>query len=186
MRHRYTSLAAALLVCAALLPACKKKNVKDQTPTEEALARADFKAPQENSGQEVAEGDLRDAILALRRVHFGFDSAELTDDSRNALKEAASKLADKNLVHLYVEGHADQAGETEYNMTLGEKRAKAVSGYLEKLGVGGDRLHIVSYGEEVPLKEGGTKAALAANRRVDFKLMRGDLELVLEESAVID
>lgn len=178
------NVAVSLLLCVVVLPACKKKNVKDDQPTEEITAPADFKEP-DSSGQEVAEGDLRDAILALRRVHFGFDSAELTEDSRTALTEAAGKLADKSAVHLYVEGHADSAGETEYNMTLGEKRAKAVSEYLEKLGVGGDRLHIVSYGEEVPLKEGGSKEALAANRRVDFKLMRGEIELVLEESAVV-
>lgn len=178
-----------LLALSALLSltACKKKNVKaDTLPTEEtATVVEDTSAQNDAASTEVAEGDLRDAMLALQRVHFGFDSAELTPASREALTEAAQKLANHANVHLYVEGHADAAGETEYNMTLGEKRAKAVSAYLEKLGVVAERLHIVSYGEEVPLKQGATKDAMAANRRVDFKLMRGEIELVLEDSAPI-
>ena len=186
MKMRNRRLAITLLLVALALPACKKKNVADAQPTEPVVSTVGMEEEPEGTGSEVATGDLRDAMLALQRVHFGFDSSELTDVSRTALNEAAAKLADKTEVHLYVEGHADQAGETEYNMTLGEKRAKAVSTYLEQLGVGGERLHILSYGKEVPLREGGTAAAMAENRRVDFKVMRGDIELVLEAGKTID
>ncbi len=178
-----------LLVCLILATVslgtvgCKKKIVKDPELSEQEGAQED---PEEAArAKEKADADMRDALLALQRVHFAFDSSELNEDSRTALGEAAQKLIPRIKVHLYVEGHADAAGETEYNLTLGEKRAKAVSGYLEKMGVAADRLHIVSYGEEVPLKGGESADAMAANRRVDFKLMRGDVELVLEDSAPI-
>lgn len=182
MKLNRKGLALALLLAAVSITGCKKKNVTDTAPVEQQMATTDGDSEEAKTDSELAEGDVRDAMLALQRVHFGFDSADLTEDSRSALSEAGQKLADKAAVHLYVEGHADAAGETEYNMTLGEKRAKAVSEYLEKLGVAAERLHIVSYGEEVPLKQGATKESMAANRRVDFKLMRGDIELVLEES----
>lgn len=184
--HRPHKIFVVCVLAATIaLVGCKKKNVQDQMPTEQNGA-ADLMEPDQNAGTEVAKGDVRDAMLALQRVHFGFDSAELSEDSRSALGEAAHKLSDKAAVHLYVEGHADSAGETEYNLTLGEKRAKAVAEYLENLGVAADRLHIVSYGEEVPLKQGTSKDAMAANRRVDFKLMRGEIELVLEDSPTIE
>lgn len=169
------------LVCAGGL-GCKKKK-PDEKPTE-PIGKMELRRP-EASGTEKAEGDVRDAMLALQRVHFGFDSADLTDPSRNALEEAATKLKGKEEVHLYVEGHADQAGETEYNMTLGERRAKAVSDYLSTLGIDKDRLHIVSYGEEKPLASGADAKAMAKNRRVDFRVMRGEIELVLEESDTV-
>ena len=181
MIRRSITLTSLLVVFSLAMMGCKKKTVADQQPTEQ-MQPAGLLEP----ATEPAEGEIREAMLALQRVHFGFDSADLNDDSRNALTEAAQKLADKVAVHLYVEGHADKAGETEYNLTLGEKRAKAVSNYLEKLGVTGDRLHIVSYGEEKPLTDGGGRAEMAKNRRVDFKLMRGEIELTLEDSKTIE
>ena len=181
---RTTVLALSIIMACAFGTGCKKKNVSDSMPTEGSGGAG--KLLDASAGTELATGDIRDAILALRRVHFAFDSFDLTEDSRAALTEAGTKLADKSDVHLYVEGHADSAGETEYNLTLGEKRAKAVSAYLTKLGVAAQRLHIVSYGEEVPLRDGETKAAMAANRRVDFKLMRGEIELVVEQGAPVE
>lgn len=163
---------------------CKKAKKDDPQPTEQSEARLLEPKP-EDADTEVAEGDVRDAMLALQRVHFGFDSADLNEDSRNALTEAAKKLADKAKVHLYVEGHADETGETEYNLQLGERRAKTVRDFLSRSGVGAERLHIVSFGEEKPLAEGSGSEALAENRRVDFRLMRGDVELVLEASKPI-
>ena len=180
-RTRTLAICLGLAVCLASV-GCKKA-VKDKAPTEETFTEPTAEEPEART--EVADADLRAAILALQRVHFGFDSSDLTEDSRNALTEAAEKLAPQAAVHLYVEGHADSAGETEYNLTLGEKRAKAVAEYLKKMGVAGERLHVVSYGEEVPLRKGESSDAMAANRRVDFKLMRGEIELVLEDATPI-
>lgn len=175
---------AVVVVLAASVSSvgCSAEKKADTPPTEQVVAsQAEGSAPKP-SGTEEADADARDALLALQRVHFGFDKAELSEDSRQALTEAAAKLKDRAKVHLYVDGHADEMGTTEYNLQLGEKRAKAVSDFLQRSGIAADRLHIVSFGEEQPLAEGSDRAALAANRRVDFRLMRGDIELVLEDS----
>jgi peptidoglycan-associated lipoprotein len=187
MSNTIRTLALILAIAAAGAVGCKKKQqVADDQPTEQTPpTKLAEPADKEEGETEPAEGDVRDAILALRRVHFGFDSADLNTDSRAALDEAADKLKDEVEVHLYVQGHADHAGETEYNMTLGERRAKAVSDYLADLGVNRDRLHIVSYGEEKPLAQGETSQAMAKNRRVDFRVMRGEIELVVEEGATV-
>lgn len=173
---------ALAILAAGLIPftGCSKKQVKkdEQVATTTQVASADADA----DGEEVAEGDVRDAILALQRVHFALDSSDLNEPSQQALTEAAAKLKNQQEVHLYVEGHADAQGETEYNLQLGEKRAKVVQEYLSRLGVAPERLHVVSYGEEKPLAAADTSAAYARNRRVDFRLMKGDVEMVLEPS----
>lgn len=128
---------------------------------------------------------LEDALISLRRVHFAYDSAELTLASRDALVDARHKLGDNPSVQLFVEGHADERGATEYNIGLGEERATVVANYLGALGVAADRLHIVSYGEERPLVEGQTDEAFAKNRRVDFRIMQGGLEVVTEETQTV-
>lgn len=178
MRFLLVTLTATLL-CVG----CAKKQV---TKPDTAEASATLLEPAEQSGTEEADPELREAILALRRVHFALDSAELNEASQAALKEAAAKLAPRETVHLYVEGHADEQGQTEYNLTLAEKRAKVVQEYLSRLGVQPERLHVVSYGEEKPLKQGSTPDAYAANRRVDFRLMKGDIEIVVEETPTVD
>ena len=136
-------------------------------------------------GDAYEREQLKEALISLRRVHFGYDSAELTLESRNALVAARMKLGDNPNVNLFVEGHADERGSTEYNIGLGEKRAVAVTNYLASLGVDRGRLHVVSYGEERPLVEASTEEAWAKNRRVDFRIMQGDIEIVVRESDTV-
>ncbi len=71
---------------------------------------------------------------------------------------------------LLVEGHCDERGTNEYNLALGERRALSVRRYLVALGIGSDRLHTLSYGEEKPLDPGHTEESWAKNRRAEFKV----------------
>lgn len=128
---------------------------------------------------------LEEALITLRRVHFAYDSVELTPDSRDALVTAREKLGNNPSVRLFVEGHADERGTTEYNIGLGERRANVVADYLAALGVSTDRLHVVSYGEERPLVDAPNEAAWAKNRRVDFRIMQGEFEIVVEEGRTV-
>ena len=169
------------------LPGCgSKSKAKPKDPTS---ARLDAEKPAAdtdgNPKTEPAEGELREALITLRRVHFQLDSTELTEESRAALSEAGPKLARHPDVHLSVDGHADERGTEEYNVALGERRARVVSEYLVRLGVAQDNLHIVSFGEGQPLVNQSDSVALAKNRRVDFRLMRGDIQLVVEESSLV-
>jgi peptidoglycan-associated lipoprotein len=67
-----------------------------------------------------------------------------------------------------LEGHCDERGSDEYNLALGENRAKAALNYLVALGVPPEQLSIISYGKEKPLDNGHTEEAWAKNRRVEF------------------
>ena len=69
-----------------------------------------------------------------------------------------------------IEGHADERGTSEYNLALGERRAAAVRSYLVSLGIGGDRLTTLSYGEEFPFDAGHNESAWAKNRRAYFQI----------------
>jgi peptidoglycan-associated lipoprotein len=184
---RVFTVLAALAIC---LPACgSKPKAQAKTPTSSRLDADRGQTPSGNQGgerTEVAQGELRDVLLTLRRVHFALDSDQLTEDSRAALAEAGPKLARHPDVHLYVDGHADQRGTEEYNVALGERRAQIVADYLVRLGVTKDQLHTVSFGEGQPLVQQETDEAMAKNRRVDFRLMRGDIRLVVEEGPVLD
>jgi len=135
---------------------------------------------------EPATGELRDALIMLHRIHFGYDSAAILADSRAALSEAAGPLRDHPDVHLYVDGHADERGPSAYNLSLGERRARAVVDGLAKLGVARERLHIVSYGEGSPLVQGHGPVAFASNRRAEFRLFRGDVRIDVEDGVLYD
>lgn len=140
---------------------------------------------QKRSGTQEATGDLRDALISLQKVHFALDSSELPKESRDALAAAAPKLI-KHGVELHVDGHTDTRGTEEYNAALGEKRANAVVSYLTSLGVDSGKLHAHSWGEEKLAAMGGETKSHAANRRVEFRMMQGDVQLVLGEGTMLD
>lgn len=142
-------------------------------------------APEQRSKFQTADGDLRDALISLEKVHFALNSADLTQESRDGLAEAAPKLI-KHGVELHVDGHTDTRGTEEYNAALGEKRANAVVDYLKSLGVEETKLHSHSWGEEKLAAMGGETDSHAANRRVEFRMMQGDVQLVLEEGTKLD
>jgi peptidoglycan-associated lipoprotein len=174
-----------------LITACGSSKPDVKTPPPSAATESPVEQPAPTVAKkaapvERAEGELREVLITLQRVHFGYDSAQLSEDSRAALAEAAEKLNRQEGVHLYVDGHADQRGTGEYNIALGERRANTVSDYLKHMGVAADRLHIVSFGKEKPITERSDKVGLAKNRRVDFRLMRGEVRLVLEEGTLLD
>lgn len=112
----------------------------------------------EKAGLEAAE----------RVVRFDFDSAELSAESRDRLRRHATFMAADKGVQARLEGHTDERGTQEYNMALGERRARAVSVYLQSLGVSEDRLDLISYGETKPVADGEDEAAWAENRRVEI------------------
>jgi peptidoglycan-associated lipoprotein len=72
-------------------------------------------------------------------------------------------------VNVTIEGHCDERGSDEYNLALGERRAKAVKSYLAALGIAPDRLSTISYGEEMPATVGRDESAWSKNRRAEFK-----------------
>ena len=108
----------------------------------------------------------------LADVRFELDSAALTDEARATLEKHALWLQGRRDVRVTVEGHCDERGTIDYNLALGEQRARATRDYLVSLGVAAERLRVVSYGKERPLDPGTGEAAWARNRRAHFAVSR--------------
>ena len=108
-------------------------------------------------------------IPELERIFFEYDRYTLSEAARTTLSRNAAYIKNHPELRIIVEGHCDQRGSDEYNLALGEKRAQAVAAYLSTLGVASSRMRVISYGEEIPLDRSGTEAAMAKNRRAEFK-----------------
>ncbi|MBL4830456.1 MAG: peptidoglycan-associated lipoprotein Pal [Aliivibrio sp.] len=108
---------------------------------------------------------LEDALRQEQTIYFAFDNTTISSDYEEMLAAHAAFLSADSSLKVTVEGHADERGTPEYNIALGERRATAVSKYLETLGVQADQISIVSYGEEKPLVMGQSSDAYAKNRR---------------------
>ena len=106
------------------------------------------------------------------RIYFNFDSFELSAEARTVLQKKAELLNGHPELKLLIEGHCDQRGTEEYNIALGERRAKAAYEFLILLGVDSTRLQIISFGEEYPADMSNTEAAWAKNRRDEFKIRK--------------
>lgn len=106
----------------------------------------------------------------LGPVYFVFDSAELSSEGQQSLKSMAAYLKQRPDAAIVLEGHADERGTEEYNLSLGQRRADVMKTFLERLGVKKSQLRSVSYGELKPAVAGGDEDAFAQNRRGEVKL----------------
>ena len=101
-------------------------------------------------------------------VLFEFDSASLTAEAQEILREKAEWLRDNPGARVIIEGHCDERGTNEYNLALGDRRAYSSKAFLTDLGIDDTRLTTISYGEERPIASGSTEEAWAQNRRAHF------------------
>jgi peptidoglycan-associated lipoprotein len=108
----------------------------------------------------------------LADVLFDYDSYALSEGAKATLEKHAVWLQSHRDVKVTVEGHCDERGTVEYNLALGDKRARAAHDYLVSLGVAADRLNAISLGKERPLDPGHDEAAWAKNRRAHFVVTR--------------
>ena len=127
--------------------------------------------------QEPAKGTTEAATAAdlqaeLQKVYFNFDSADLSEESRSTLTSNAEYLSKQSGLKVRIEGNSDERGSDDYNMALGERRAKAAKDYLVNLGIASDRLSTISYGEEKPADPGHDEEAWAKNRRAEFVIIK--------------
>lgn len=108
------------------------------------------------------------ALEAKGPLRFETDTDVLTLESQHILREVASQMFAHSRTKVIVTGHADERGDTAYNLALGERRGEAAREYLAKLGVPAGRVRIVSLGEEAPVVYGHDESAWAVNRRDEF------------------
>jgi peptidoglycan-associated lipoprotein len=105
---------------------------------------------------------------ALKTVYFDFNSAGLSNDTKDALNNNAQFLKTNPKVKVQVEGHCDERGGVQFNLALGEKRAKTVRDYLVGLGVETSRVSTISLGKEKPVSFGHDEESWSKNRRANF------------------
>ncbi|WP_243367155.1 peptidoglycan-associated lipoprotein Pal [Fundidesulfovibrio soli] len=159
-------LAILALMCVSLLSfGCASKKV----------AGPDKDSWEEQERERLAkERELREKLARVAgelgsMIYFDLDRYDLKPESRQILTRKAEILKQYPEIKLVVEGHCDERGTAEYNLALGERRARAAADYLANLGVAASRLSIVSYGKERPLDPGHNEAAWSKNRRDEFK-----------------
>lgn len=105
---------------------------------------------------------------ALADIHFDFDRSVVRPGDRKILDASVAYLRANPDLLVLIEGHCDERGTNEYNLALGERRAKAAMSYLVARGIAADRLTVMSYGEERPVCAEKTAACWARNRRDHF------------------
>jgi peptidoglycan-associated lipoprotein len=104
----------------------------------------------------------------LKDIFFDFDRASIRDDQKAGLSENVAWLKANASAKITVEGHCDERGTAEYNLGLGERRAKATKDYLVAAGIAPDRVATISYGKERPFVLGHDESAWKWNRRGHF------------------
>ena len=106
-------------------------------------------------------------------LYFEYNKYDLTSESLERLATAARFMQAEPTLRVRIDGHADERGTAEYNMALGEKRAKAVEAYLERYGVEGIRLEVTSFGKEKPAQycSEGDEECQSLNRRVEYMVL---------------
>ena len=111
-------------------------------------------------------------VFESEKIYFDFDKSELKPEVRSILNKKAAWLRANPEYKVRIEGNCDERGTNEYNMALGERRAEAAWKYLNALGVSGNSMSTISYGEERPADPAHNEKAWALNRRDEFKLMK--------------
>jgi len=120
---------------------------------------------QEMSAEEKAQQIFQDVL-------FDYDRYDIRDEARSILDSVASLLNDEKDLNIAIEGHCDERGTNEYNLALGEKRAKGTKNYLVSLGTSPDRITVVTYGEEKQLCMDQNESCWQQNRRAHFVILR--------------
>ena len=116
-------------------------------------------------GQEIED-------VEFENVLFGFDSFQIPQAERRKIQEVADYMHEHPEVTVLIDGHCDERGSREYNLSLGEHRALSVRAVLISKGISGDRIHTRSFGSEMPLDPRSNEEAWARNRRGEFSLFR--------------
>jgi peptidoglycan-associated lipoprotein len=143
-------------------------------PPRAASAAAVVPAPEPSDDDSFKIADMDETIKKiLVPVYFEYDKFDLRKDGIATLEKITAFLNDNPAVRILCEGHADERGSAEYNMGLGDNRARAVKTYLSGYGISAARLETSSWGKERPAFPdcGDDDACHAKNRRVEFKVL---------------
>ena len=190
-RLLYVTSILIILLLTLSFAGCKKQQVREEDddvefveetiPGEPGIAPYDYGEEASGDpdfgessimGENVShEFDLSQAIENLENIYFEFDKSTLTGAAKSTLRGNAEIIKSHPNLKVRIEGHCDERGTEEYNLALGERRASSAYRYLKALGVSGDQISIISYGESRPVDTGQGESAWSKNRRGHFAII---------------
>ncbi len=175
-------LVLACFLVFGFLMSCKKKveqapppppQVKEQPTVEKVVEPPVVKEPELTEEEIFMKKSLEEvnAEKLLQMIHFDYNKYFIRDNAKPVLEANAAWLNKFSSAKILIEGHCDERGTEEYNLALGEKRAKSTMDYLSSLGISADRLKIISYGKSQPFDMGHNETAWQRNRRAQFTII---------------
>ena len=169
---RFSLLAVVgMLAFAVIFASCgKKKEVSEEIPVQETTPPP----PTDTTPtvkEELPPTPSRLEESQFQTVYFDFDKYNLRSDAKASLDHNYGLLNEHPDAIIKLEGHCDERGTVEYNLSLGEKRAKACQDYLVGLGIQPQRISITSFGKERPVDPGHNEDAWSKNRRGEFHVI---------------
>ena len=172
--------ALAFVLVVTFFTGCKKK-VKEVPPPPQVKEQPQVEKVEEPVVQEpvLSEEEIfmsksleqinKEQPLAM--IHFDYDKYFVREDAKSVLDGNAAWMKKFRTVKILVEGHCDERGTEDYNLALGEKRAKSAMDYLASSGISADRMKILSYGKSQTLAGGHDEASWQTNRRAQFTII---------------
>jgi peptidoglycan-associated lipoprotein len=118
----------------------------------------------------VAQAPKAPELTAVKDIFFDFDQAMIRDDSKKTMADNVLWLKTNPAAKVTIEGHCDERGSSEYNLALGERRARVTKDFLVAAGIGANRVNTISFGKERPFVLGHDESAWKWNRRAHFTL----------------
>jgi peptidoglycan-associated lipoprotein len=182
-----------LLLLGMVFAGCSSPKVVQTTPPEQQLqpqqSEATAKEPERKiteirptdrmTEQQLAKIVTKEELPQYKEmsglfqdIYFNFDEYQIQPGAKPVLEQVSSWMLKNSSAKISVEGNCDERGTNEYNLALGDKRAKGVRDYLIALGIAPDRIQTISYGEEKPVCTEATEQCWAKNRRAHFVVLR--------------
>ncbi len=164
------------LLLALMATGCAKKAAKqaeEVTPPQKAASAGtgqEMKPAEAAPSEAAAQSAAASSAGFDKKVYFDFDKFDLKPEAIETLNELASFLKGNTGLKVKIEGNCDERGTTEYNLALGERRAKAALDYIVSQGINSARVSTISYGKEKPADPNHNEEAWAKNRRDEFIL----------------
>ena len=159
---------AVIVLALAIGTGCGSKKKVDEGPTADVSKGEPTPAKPAESNPVPSDTQPVKIAYELVDIHFDFDSADLRSSERDILTKHGDWLSDNASVRVTIEGHCDERGTVEYNLALGERRARTAKDFLVSYGIADGRLETISYGKERPEDPGHDESAWARNRRAEF------------------
>ncbi|EPR37045.1 peptidoglycan-associated lipoprotein [Desulfovibrio sp. X2] len=177
MKAVRTLFVVLMIAVMAAAMGCSSKQAKTEQPAvsnDDAARRAEEEAMRQRQLEEQRRREAAAMAAAQqeigRMIHFDFDKYDLKPEARSILQAKAQVLKQYANLKIVIEGYCDERGTEEYNLALGERRAKSAYEFLVLMGIQGNRMTTVSYGKSRPLDPAHNEVAWAKNRRCEFKV----------------